>query len=139
MKYVVILLTGILLVGCESSYNLDGKWAGRDPDGGYMELWFGDSLALSYFQGYDEFVLYSYKRTGDEIHFRVKDSELEGLQEFDNTIITLDHDTLILEYEWPNGALQQFNYRRILSAEPVIYPDNLNIRKDEYRNDILNR
>ncbi|MEJ2006242.1 MAG: hypothetical protein P8X57_15055 [Cyclobacteriaceae bacterium] len=60
MKFLnIIIIFLFTLMSCQQDGDLTGKWAGRDPDGGYMELWFGDSLALSYFQSYDEFVLYS--------------------------------------------------------------------------------
>jgi len=138
MKSIITpLLAVIVLASCGGSHELQGKWGGRDPDGGYMELWFGDSLALSYFQSYNEFVLYNYKRNGSEVNFRVVDSRLEGQDSFSNIIVGLDQDTLILQYDFANGAIQRFNYHRISSSTPKIYPRGLNGHQEEYLQEIL--
>jgi hypothetical protein len=138
MKYMISLLViAGLISSCDTPYQLEGKWAGRDPEGSYMEIWFGDSLALSYFQSYDEFILYDYSHSENTIEFKVRESNLTGANEFENTIVSLDADTLILQYDWPSGAIQRFNYQRVSSSLPTIYPDGLNTHLEQYREEIL--
>ena len=137
MKFLLITALVLTLLSCQPDPDkLQGRWAGRDDAGDYTELWFSDSLALGYFQGYDDFSLYRYTAEDRTITYELLESTFPGGAPFENSILALNADTLILQYTWPNGARQRFNYRRISSEIPDIYP-SLEGYRDSYKDIIL--
>ena len=126
----------IFLFSCSSRESLEGKWAGRDENGDYMELWFSEDHVLSYFQGYDAFVLYDYSLDGETIRYEFAESTLPETNPFENRIAVMDRDTLILEYVWPNGSHQYYHYQRISSETPEIYPTLAEYR-EKYLKEIM--
>ncbi len=122
IKIIRLLLILITLSSCEGikSELLEGKWAGKDPNGNYMELWFGDSLALSYLGGMDEFIVYKFDLSGKRVTYTVRESFVPTRETFDNIVTLLNEDSLVLEYSMGDGTVISYSYYRLPGDVPEI-------------------
>ncbi|MCA6075613.1 hypothetical protein [Fulvivirga sedimenti] len=135
IKIIRLLLILITLGSCEGikSELLEGKWAGTDPNGNYMELWFGDSLALSYLGGMEEFIVYNYDLSGNRITYSVRESFIPTRETFDNIVGLLNNDSLVLEYSMGDGTVISYSYYRLPGDVPEISGTGLLKNEKAYR------